>query len=179
MAFWINIYGCQPHPRHGPLSVKQPKNDSYHKGLYTHQLTKVYFCFFSIFKNGLGTLLCVIFITIFVLRSHMKLHVITDPESTKSLAKYYIHIILFLSLTLVLMTLLIIIKGYHVYTSHVKHLVSFLYFWIFLSKYYINQNPSLKLYVSCYHHQPPPVLPWQLPKNYNTDSVKVYVISQE
>ena len=29
MAFWINIYGChcQPHPRHGPLSVKQLKND--------------------------------------------------------------------------------------------------------------------------------------------------------
>ena len=25
----INIYGCQPHPSHGPLSVKQLKNDSY------------------------------------------------------------------------------------------------------------------------------------------------------
>ena len=32
MAFWINIYGCQPHPRHGPLSVKQLKNYSYRYG---------------------------------------------------------------------------------------------------------------------------------------------------
>ena len=29
MVFWINIYGCQPYPRHGPLSVNQLKNDSY------------------------------------------------------------------------------------------------------------------------------------------------------
>ena len=35
MAFWINIYGCQPYPRHGPLSVNQLKNDSYHQALYT------------------------------------------------------------------------------------------------------------------------------------------------
>ena len=34
MAFWINIYGCHPHPRHGPLSVKQLKNDSYRYALY-------------------------------------------------------------------------------------------------------------------------------------------------
>ena len=30
MAFGINIYECQSHPRHGPLSVKQLKNDSYY-----------------------------------------------------------------------------------------------------------------------------------------------------
>ena len=35
MAFWINIFGCQPYPRHGPLSVNQLKNDSYHQALYT------------------------------------------------------------------------------------------------------------------------------------------------
>ena len=27
MAFWINIYGCQTYPRHGPLKVNQLKND--------------------------------------------------------------------------------------------------------------------------------------------------------
>ena len=34
MAFWINIYGCQPHPRQDPLSVKHLKNDSYRQALY-------------------------------------------------------------------------------------------------------------------------------------------------
>ena len=34
MAFWINIYGYQPYPRHGPLSVNQLKNDSYRQALY-------------------------------------------------------------------------------------------------------------------------------------------------
>ena len=29
MAFWINIYVCQPYPRHGHLSVNQLKNQSY------------------------------------------------------------------------------------------------------------------------------------------------------
>ena len=116
---------------------------------------------------------------VFVLRRHMKLHVIIDPESKKSLTKYYVHIIFFLSLTLVLITLLIVIEKNHIYTSHVKHLISFLYFWIFLQKYYIYQNPSLKLYVNCYHQQPPPVLPWQLPKNFDNDSVKLNVILQQ
>ena len=134
---------------------------------------------FSVFNSGFGLLLCIICIKVFVLRRHMKLHVIIDPESKKSLTKYYIHIIFFLSLTLVLITLLIVIQENHIYTSHVKHLISFLYFWIFLQKYYIYQNPSLKLYVNCYHHQPPPVLPWQLPKNINSDSVKLNVILQE
>ena len=138
-----------------------------------------YCCFFSIFNNGFGVLLCIICITVFVLRRHMKLHVIIDPESKKLLAKYYIHIIFFLSLTLVLITLIIVIQENHIYTSHVKHLISLLYFWIFLQKYYIYQNPSLKLYVNYYHQQPPPVLPWQLPKNFNNDSVKLNVILQE
>jgi hypothetical protein len=109
----------------------------------------------------------------------MKLHEIKDQESKKSLAKYYIDIIFFISFTLILISLLIVIEENHVFTSHVKHLVSFLYFWIFLPKYYINQNPSLKLYVNYYHHQPPPVLPWQLPKNFNPDSVRLNVILQE
>ena len=34
MAFWINIYGCQPYPRHSPLSVNQLKNDSYRWAMY-------------------------------------------------------------------------------------------------------------------------------------------------
>ena len=38
MAFWINIYGCQPYPRHGHLSVNQLKNQSYCSWLYEKKL---------------------------------------------------------------------------------------------------------------------------------------------
>ena len=34
MAFWINIYGCQPYPRHGSLKVNQLKNHSFRQALY-------------------------------------------------------------------------------------------------------------------------------------------------
>ena len=44
---------------------------------------------------------------------------------------------------------------------------------IFLERYYISQNPNFKLYLSVYHHQPPPVLPWQLPYNFDPNSVKL------
>ena len=40
MAFWINIYGCQPYPRYGPLKVNQLKNDSFRQALY--QTSKVF-----------------------------------------------------------------------------------------------------------------------------------------
>ena len=60
--------------------------------------------------------------------------------------------------------------------SHVKYFVTMLYLWIFLPKYYINQNPSLKLYVSYYHHQPAPILPWQLPNNFDPDSVELNIV---
>ena len=136
-----------------------------------------FFSFFSIFRNGLGPLLCLICTIIFVLQHHMKLHEIKDQESKKSLVKYYIHMIIFISLPLILISLRIVIKENHVFASHVNHLISLLYLLIFLPKYYINQNPSLKLYVNCYHHQPPPVLPWQLPKNFSSDSVRLNVMT--
>ena len=46
-------------------------------------------------------------------------------------------------------------------------------FFILIPKYYICQNHNLKLYVSVYHHHPPPVLPWQLPDNFDLKSVKL------
>ena len=44
---------------------------------------------------------------------------------------------------------------------------------ILIPKYYICQNHNMKLYVSVYHHHPPPVLPWQLPNNFDLKSVKL------
>ena len=45
--------------------------------------------------------------------------------------------------------------------------------YILVPSYNINQDSLLKFYVSVYHHQPPPVLPWQLPKNFHHDSIQL------
>ena len=42
---------------------------------------------------------------------------------------------------------------------------------IFITRYYFSQNPNFKLYLSVYHHQPPLVLPWQLPSDFDPNSV--------
>ena len=42
---------------------------------------------------------------------------------------------------------------------------------IFIPKYYIHQNENLIMYVKLYHQIPAPVLPWQLPENFDLKSV--------
>ena len=42
---------------------------------------------------------------------------------------------------------------------------------IFMPKYYIHQNENLTLYVKLYHQIPAPVLPWQLPENFDLRTV--------
>ena len=45
--------------------------------------------------------------------------------------------------------------------------------------YIINKNRNLKLYVSVYHQQPPPALPWQLPDNFDPNSVKLIFVEHK
>ena len=47
---------------------------------------------------------------------------------------------------------------------------------IFLMRYISYQNSNFKLYLSVYHHHPPPVLPWQLPQNFDPTSVKLKLV---
>ena len=61
----------------------------------------------------------------------------------------------------------------NIYLIHVKIILFTIIIFIFIPKYYINQNDKLKLYVSVYHRVPAPVLPWQLPKNFDQKSVKL------
>ena len=56
---------------------------------------------------------------------------------------------------------------------HILSILGIVFLFILPPKHYINQNPNLKLYVSVYNHQPPPVLPWQLPSNFDHNSVKL------
>ena len=64
--------------------------------------------------------------------------------------------------------------------NYVRLLLVMTLIYIVMPKYVlINQNPNLKFYFNFYHHQPPPILPWQLPKNFSTNSVNLVVLSYE
>ena len=135
---------------------------------------------FSIVRNDVGLYLGVFCIIIFVLRHHMKLHEINDSKSKKSLAKYLIHIIIqCLFLIVLFLASLDGVQEKYIFIAHLKHFVLMLYFLIFLPKYYIHQNPKLKLYVKYYHYQPAPILPWQVPNNFDPNSVELNVITLE
>ena len=141
---------------------------------YTIRCFKYYF--FSIIGNGFGLLFGLLFIFVFVLRHHMKLHVLNESTSKKSLVKALIHTIVCLFVTIMFLSSIVHIYDEETFISHVKYFVIIFYAWIFLPKYYINQNPSLKLYVNYYHYQPAPILPWQLPNNFDPDSVELNIV---
>ena len=126
--------------------------------------------FFSIIGNGFGLLSGLFFIFVFVLRHHMKLHVLNESTHKKSLVKVLFHTIV----CLFLLSSNVYVDN--TFISHVKYFLTIFYIWIFLPKYYINQNPSLKLYVNYYHYQPAPILPWQLPNNFDPDSVQLNIV---
>ena len=62
---------------------------------------------------------------------------------------------------------------------HVRVLFLMAIFFIVIFKYYINQNHNLKLYLRVYHQIPAPVLPWQLPDNFDPNSVKLKFVTYE
>ena len=54
---------------------------------------------------------------------------------------------------------------------HIQQLLFTTTICICIPKYYIHQNENLTLYVKLYHQIPAPVLPWQLPENFDLKSV--------
>ena len=132
--------------------------------------------FFSIIGNGFGLLFGLLFTLLFVLRHHMKLHVLNESTSKKSVVKVLIHTIVCVFLTIMFLSSIVHIYDEDTFISHVKYFLIILYLWVFLPKYFINQNPSLKLYVNYYHYQPAPILPWQLPNNFDADSVVLNIV---
>ena len=67
----------------------------------------------------------------------------------------------------------------NVYMLQIHNILITILMFIFIPKYYINQNYNPKLYVSVYHWQPAPVLPWQLPDNFDDKSVKLKCIKSK
>ena len=74
-------------------------------------------------------------------------------------------------------TLFTSIVTWHIYVVHIRNISSFFFVFILIPKYFINQNENLKLYVSVYHLIPAPVLPWQLPCNFDPNSVKLVSVN--
>ena len=133
--------------------------------------------FFSIVKNGLGVAICLGGVLFFVIYSHLKLHHIKDPEPAKSMKKFFVHFIFLMFTSIAFFSFLSQIERHNlpILHAHSIHFVSILFFSVILPKYFIRQNPNLNLYVSIYHHQPPPVLPWELENNFDLGSVKLDV----
>ena len=59
---------------------------------------------------------------------------------------------------------------------HFHILLNIVLIFVLFPKYVISQNLNLQLYVSVHHHHPPPVLPWQLPENFDSGSVKLNTV---
>ena len=116
-------------------------------------------------------------ILFFVAYSHVKLHHIKDPTSAKSITKFYVHFLSLFFSSLCFISILSQIERHnlHLLHAHLLHFVSVLFFGIILPKYFIRQNLNLKFYLNIYHHQPPPVLPWQIQENFDLGSVKLNI----
>ena len=82
-------------------------------------------------------------------------------------------VILFVAIT----SLLSFLFTWNIYVLRIRNLLTFTFVFILLPKYFIDQNKNLKLYVSVYHWVPAPVLPWQLPRNFNPNSVNLVCVN--
>ena len=133
---------------------------------------------FSIVKNGFGWIICSIGILIFLLKFQFNLRSIDEQTQTRNS-----NTIKFISVcfgcisfitTAVLLSYMNTEKNF--YYQHLRTLLNNVILFICIPKYFINQNENCKLYVSVYDHHPPPVLPWQLPTNFDPNSVKLIVV---
>ena len=89
-----------------------------------------------------------------------------ESYSQQSLIGFFV-MVFYITVRLVYLTLDIHDKENLIIDDHIFYLLNMVLFCILLPLYYINQVPALKLYVSVYHHQPPPVLPWQVPEHFD------------
>ena len=135
-------------------------------------------------RNGLGLFLAVFGIMLLLSAFQCNLHSLREESPTlyskifKYLPSKFLIFHIFLTFLLGLSSFFSFRNSPNIdYFIHIKSIITVTIISIIIPKYYINQNPNLKLYVSVYHHQPPPVLPWQLPEHFDHNSVKLICIS--
>ena len=130
-------------------------------------------------------MLILIGITIFIIQFNRNLHSIRDPDVEKVkkkldkkissifLSKYF-RTACFFGIFLAVMIIFFPYEDNNAKNLLVPHIQMLLFtttVCIFIPKYYIHQNENLILYVKLYHQIPAPVLPWQLPENFDLKSV--------
>jgi hypothetical protein len=129
---------------------------------------------------GLGFVLIIVGILSLVLSFHLKLHSINeDPIVSKTWFGF--------SKTKTLVSLIMgVVLSTDVFFDTEEMFLTYLrincvmILYIIIPRYgMIEPNRNFELYFSIYHHQPPPVLPWQLPTNFDPNSVKLIVVSSK
>ena len=139
------------------------------------------YCIFSWVRNGVGLGLSTLGILLLLLIQHMNLRTIKEPPKTRYpwIKKSMKFAISFMIVTFFYTTATVssILFNWNIYVLHIRNILMAFFDFILIPKYYINQNENLKFYVSVYHHVPAPLLPWQLPKNFNPDSVKLICVN--
>ena len=139
-------------------------------------------------QNGLGFALTFIGILGLLSVFHCNLHSIRDRPSSRNsrILKYlsYKFVIFCIVVTLIIgfstpMLLFTFHNSPNIYIIHIHNILTMAIVAIIIPKYYINQDPNMKLYVSVYHCQPPPILPWQLPRSFDPNSVKLICVSHK
>ena len=138
---------------------------------------------FSFVRNGLGFGLTTFGILWLLVLHHVNLRTIKEPPKTTrypymsykslKLTVCSIFVIIFLAITILLSFLF----TWNIYVLRIRNLLIFTLAFILLPKYFINQNKNMKLYVSVYHWVPAPVLLWQLPINFDPNSVKLVCVN--
>jgi hypothetical protein len=121
-------------------------------------------------------------ITIFIIQFNRNLHSIRDPDVEKIkkkldkkissifLSKYF-RTACFFGIFLAVMIIFFRYEDNNLLVPYIHILLFTTTIGIFIPKYYIHQNENLILYVKLYHQIPAPVLPWQLPENFDLKSV--------
>ena len=138
-------------------------------------------CIFSWVRNGVGLGLSTFGILLLLLLiQHVNLRTIKDPPKTrypwiKKSMKFAISFLI-VALFYTIATVSSILFNWNIYVLHIRNILTACFDFILIPKYYINQNKKLKFYVSVYHQLPAPLLPWQLPKNFNPNSVKLVIV---
>ena len=140
------------------------------------------FGIFSWVRNGIGLYLSNLGILLLLLLHHVNLRTIKEQPKTRyptisyssmKLTISFVFLILFFAIA----ALFSIIFTWNIYVLHIRNIWSLFFAFIVIPKYYINQNENLRLYVSVYHLVPAPVLPWQLPSNFDRNSVKLTYVN--
>ena len=141
--------------------------------------------FFSPVLNGLGWIICNIGILILLINFHCNLHSIKEPDrckiSWKKMKISSLKFVLACFAGIIFITISIVLTNQLSNTIflHIRTLLNITIIYICIPRYYICKNQNMKLYLQVYHHQPPPVLPWQLPQNFDPNSVKLIIVSEK